>query len=65
MIGDDDIVGLFVAAVRLHLLVDAAQILEEAKQVAAQGLQSTTVFVQNSQQEGLAHSLQELPSLEF
>ncbi len=65
MIGDDDIVGLFVAAGRLPLLVDAAQILEEAKQFTAQGLQSITVFVQNSQRKGLVHSLQELPSLEF
>lgn len=65
MIWYDDVVGLLVAVRRLHLLIDAAQILQEAKQVAAQGLQSATIFLQNSQQEGFAHSLEELPSLEF
>lgn len=72
MIGDDD-VAFFVAVTTsvaisgrcFHFLVNAAKILEEAKKVAAQGLECTAILVQHGQQERFTHSLEKLPALNF
>ena len=49
----------------LHLLVDAAQILQKAKEVAAQRLQSAAIVVQDGEKESLSHPFEELSPLKF
>lgn len=74
MIGDDDVAFVVAAATttssvaarrRFHLLVNATKILQEAKKVATQGLQSPAILIQHGQEESFAHTLQKLPSLDL